>query len=210
MGSILAGRHDEATINAKHADRDKMSLSEKIKLWNSRAIAGDVEDDDDDDSDDDESIDLGELSAHIDVISESKALAWLAARLRNRSLLQWETHGMADLEINKISQTILAALPTDTISKRQPPQQHQVSFRVEWGHMISELTDPFLDIAIAGCSSGKVQVTSVTAYIRQTWPLSEDGVLNLLRHRSWLKQPSPDLRGEEFSFCSAGLRFLHR
>src|SRR4051812_25908073 len=126
MGSILAGRHDEATINAKHADRNKMSLSEKIKLWNSRAIAGDVEDEDDA-GDDDESIDLGGLSAHIDVISESKALAWLAARLRNRSLLQWETHGMVDLAINKISHTILAALPTDTVSKRQPPQQHQVS-----------------------------------------------------------------------------------
>ncbi len=176
-----------------------MSFSEKMKFWDSRAAADDVEDDNDDGDDDERSI-LGWLSADINVISESRALAWLAARLRSRSLLQWETDGMEDLAVNKIRQTILAALPTGMISERRPPRQHKVSFRLGWGHIMNqfpqERTDPLQAIAITACS-GKVQVTSVKEYIYQTWPWSGNSLFDLLQRIASIKQHSLDSRGEE-------------
>ncbi len=207
LESILDGRHRDATINTKYNDPNKMSLSEKITLWNSRATAEGVEDDNDD-GDEDESINFGGLSTSISVTSESRALDWLAARLRNRSLMQWYAHGMEDPSIRRICRTILAALPADTISRTQPPQRHQVSFRVEWGHIIHANSQEWMDrlhtLAITVCS-GEVQVTSLMEYVSQIWPWNDGGIRCLIDCAPPTEYQSSGPRGERFFSSSSRL-----
>lgn len=191
---MLAGQNDE--VATKHSGPGNMSLSEKMNLWDSKAAMDQepipnsvthfhgVKDDDDDD-DDDESINLPGLSECSNVISKSRALAWLVEKLDNRSLLQWGSNEMGGhLAVNRIRQTILNSLPTGKISKREPPRQHQVSFRLQWGHIMNqslqERADQLDTIVITVCS-GKARMTSVAQYIHQTWPWSGGRVLALLR-----------------------------
>ncbi|KAK4031555.1 hypothetical protein C8A01DRAFT_21245 [Parachaetomium inaequale] len=181
LESILACQDDEVTT--KHYDLDKMSLSEKMKLWDSKATT-DQEPIPNSDTlfhgveDDDESINLAGLSGYSNVISGSRALAWLVASLGQRSLLQWGSDGMGDLAVNKIRQTILKSLPTEKISKREPPRQHTVSFRLKWDHIMNqplqERTDRLNTMVITVCS-GNAQVTSVDKYMHQTWPWNASG-----------------------------------
>jgi hypothetical protein len=186
---------------------DKMSLSEKMNLWDSKATT-DQEPIPSSDTlfhgveDDDESINLAGLSGYSNVISGSRALAWLVTSLGQRSLLQWGSDGMGDLAVNKIRQTILTSLPTGKISKRQPPRQHTVSFRLKWGHIMNqplqERTDRLNTMVITVCS-GNAQVTSVDQYMHQTWPWSGNLALDLLRRAAGLKRGSRDASGASSS-----------
>lgn len=184
-----------------------MSISEKMNLWDSKATT-DQEPIPSSDTlfhgveDDDESINLAELSGYSNVISGSRALAWLVASLRQRSLLQWGSEGMEDFAVNKIRQTILKSLPTGKISKREPPRQHTVSFRLKWSHIMNqplqERTDRLNTMVITVCS-GNAQVTSVDQYMHQTWPWNGNLVLDLLRRTAGLKRGSRDASGESSS-----------
>ncbi len=208
LESILACRDTEATASTMNHGLDKISLSQKLDLRDRQAPTDDVKDLDEGD----ENINLGGLSEFRSVLSTNKAVFWLANRLRNRSSLQWGSDETNDLEVHRVRQTILAALPTSTISKREPPRQHQVSFRLEWGHIISRLpqdeTDGRQAIAMTVCS-GKAQVTSVKEYLQQTWPWSGwwscgSNVLDLLRRTTWFKQQSPDASGGKECSSSGG------
>lgn len=95
-----------------------MSLSQKMNLWDRQAPTNDVKDV----AEDDENVDLGGISKFRSVLSTNRAVSWLAERLRNRSVLQWESSDAEDLEVHRVRQTILAALTTSIISKREPPR----------------------------------------------------------------------------------------
>ena len=144
------------------------------------------------------------------VIFGSPALGWLGAKLRNRSSLEWGSDGVEDLAINKVRQTILEALPSGTISKREPPRRHRASFSLEWGHIINrppqEWTNRRQDITITVCS-GKAEANSVVEYIDQTWFWNGHGVLDLLQRTTWLKRPSPDTNNKECPSSSGKPRF---
>ena len=184
-----------------------MSLSEKMNLWDSKATA-DQESIAHSDTlfhgveDDDETIDLAGLSGYSNVISGSRALARLVASLGQRSLLQWGSDGMGDLAVNKIRETILKSLPTGKISKREPPRQHQVSFRLKWGHIMNQpLQERMgrLNTMVITVCSGNAQVTSVDQYMHQTWPWSGDLALDLLRRTAGLKRGPRDASGASSS-----------
>ncbi|KAK4153991.1 hypothetical protein C8A00DRAFT_33245 [Chaetomidium leptoderma] len=191
LEAIFAGGDDGETTT-KHHDLDKMSLSEKMDLWNSKAavdpehipcsdiLFDDVKDDDDDD---DESNTLAGVLAHSNVIFQSGALIWLASSLQNRSLLQWESDGSEDLAVNKIRQQILKTLPPERISKRRQPREHQVTFWLKWGHIINRPPEEWmtrLDTVIITACSGKAQAATVKQYLSQTWPGSWEPVFGFI------------------------------
>jgi hypothetical protein len=196
LESIFAGGDDGETTT-KHHDLDKMSLSEKMDLWNSKAAAdpeaipySDIlfdgvkdEDDDDDDDNDDERNSLAGVLAHSNVIFQSGALIWLVSSLQNRSLLQWGSDGSEDLAVNRIRQQILKTLPPERISKRRQPREHQVTFWLKWGHIINRPPEERIDrldtIVITACS-GKTQAATVRQYLSQTWPGSWETIFKLL------------------------------
>ena len=198
LASIFAGGDDDETTT-KHHDLDKMSLSEKMDLWNSKAAAdpeaipySDILFDgvkDDDDDDDDERNSLAGVLAHSNVIFQSGALIWLVSSLQHRSLLQWGSDESEDLAVNRIRQQILKTLPRERISKRRRPREHQVTFRLKWGHIISRPPEERMTrldtIVITDCS-GKTQAATVKQYLSQTWPGSWEGIFELLvRHAIW-------------------------
>ncbi len=199
LQSLFGCEDDWSTT--RNLDSDIMSLLEKMTLWNSKAAMDEepnipypnaqfegVEDDED------ESISLAKLSAYCNVIFKSGALSSLVSRLRTRSLLQWESDGVEDLAVNEIRRKILAALPSGKISKRQQPREHQITFRLQWGHIIARR--PWQDqrtrvetVVITVCS-GKAQMASVEQYTSQTWPRTCDCISGLIDEAACLKPGS--------------------
>jgi hypothetical protein len=173
-----------------------MSLAEKMIWWHSKAsmdqnLTRNPEDFFDGVKDDeDESNILAKLSVHSNVILESAALKWLVDSLRTRSLLQWDTS--TDLAVNDIRRKILEALPSGKISKRQPPRDHQVTFRLKWGHIlnrqrreleagVTEHGRLILKSGVITVCSGKAQAASIRQYLSQTWSWSWEDVFGLLQ-----------------------------
>jgi hypothetical protein len=183
-------------ISATHDDSDKMSLVGKMTWWYSKAAINQELIQNPEDSfdgvkdDEDESNSFAEFSAHCNVILESAALKWLVDNLRKRSLLQWDTS--THIAVNDIRRKILEALPSEKISKRQPPRDHQVTFRLKWGHIlnqqrreleagVTEHGNRILESGVITVCYGKAQAASVRQYLGQTWPWSWEDVFGLLQ-----------------------------
>jgi len=219
LESIFASGDGEA-ITKRH-DSDAMSLSEKMNLWNSKAtmdqdaipssetLFDGVEDDED------ESIGVTALSAHSETIFTSKALTWLVSSLRNRLLLQWETDGSQDLAVSQIRQKILQALPSGKISKRQPPPDHQVAFRLDWGHVLNqppEQRPTRRDSIVITAGAGKALAASVEEYLSQTYPGSWQGVVELLERATWPERDASgqySIAGGKLTPPRSGARFIY-
>lgn len=187
---------DGEAITKRH-DQDAMSLFEKMNLWNGKAsmdqdtipnsetLFDGIEDDED------ECIGLFALSAHSEAIFKSRALTWLVSNLRSRLLLQWETDGSEELAANRIRQEILQALPSGKISKKRPPLDHQVTFRLSWAHVLNRPREgrPTLqDIVVITACSGKALAASVEEYLSQTYPETWLSVFEFLEHAIWPKR----------------------
>jgi hypothetical protein len=219
LKSIFASGDGEA-ITKRH-DSDAMSLSEKMSLWNSKAtmdqdtipssetLFDGVEDDED------ESIGATALSAHSETIFKSKALTWLVSSLRNRLLLQWETDGSQDLAVSRIRQKILQALPSGKISKRRPPPDHTLTFRLDWGHVLNQPPEQRRtrcdSIVITACA-GKAVAASVEEYLSQTYPGSWQGVVELLERATWPERGASgqySIPGGKLPPPRSGARFIY-
>ena len=173
-----------------------MSLVGKMAWWYSKAaldqelIRNPEELFDGVKDDEDESNSFAEFSTHSNVILESAAFKWLVDSLRKRSLLQWDTS--THIAVNDIRRKILEALPSGKISKRQPPRDHQVTFRLKWGHIlnqqrreletgVTEHGSRILESGVITVCYGKAQAASVRQYLSQTWPWSWEDVFRLLQ-----------------------------
>ncbi|RYP24693.1 hypothetical protein DL765_000420 [Monosporascus sp. GIB2] len=174
---------------------DAMSLLDKMSMWR-RSLGKDhteanvfdlfegVEEDENEDPD---------LSAYSKVIVNSVAYEWLIANLVKESSFHWD-EAQPRIMVDQIRQKILARLPTGTISKKQAPCSHKVSFELPWRPLESRLEEErvqrgfitfgraIADSVVATCSStDQVQLTTVKQYMDQTWPSGGRGLLEALQ-----------------------------
>lgn len=154
-------------------------LKEKISSWGCKDPAdhdGTGEDEQGEGMDFDKPAASNEAS-----ILGSNALDDLVARLRSRCLLHGD--GLDDHAARRIQRKILDGLPRDE-SRGRHSRERCILFHLEWGHIANlpwrERQARLNSMTITACSDNAQLVTG-EQYLRQTWPWSGRGVLDLVR-----------------------------
>ncbi|KAH6856683.1 hypothetical protein B0I37DRAFT_80626 [Chaetomium sp. MPI-CAGE-AT-0009] len=200
LESLFSYENGEALTN--HDDPDKMSLMEKMRLWNNKADSDEGPSLSSDDlfegieDDEDEGINHTGFSAHSSVIRKSTALHWLVSGLQKRSSLDWGGEQVpGTVAANGIRRKILEALPSRKISRKRLPQEHQVSFRLLDEDYMSDLPPQKWEtrpdaIIITECA-GRTQATTIEQYLNQAWPRSGMRIFQLLQEATRNARLSP-------------------
>lgn len=127
-----------------------------------------------------------DLSAHRSLISASAAYRWLLVTLRRESLLELKCSKMED-----IRQTILSSLKaSQKISRSRPAEAFHTTFLINWDpiaflkeQLYEENLEDAIDKVITLTGSAKnAQALTTLQYLRQTWPVTGEHVLQLVKN----------------------------
>lgn len=127
-----------------------------------------------------------DLSAHRSLISASAAYRWLLVTLRRESLLELKCSKMED-----IRQTILSSLKvSQKISRSRPAEAFRTTFLINWDpiaflkeQLYEENLEEAIDKVITLTGSAKnAQALTTLQYLRQTWPITGEYVLQLVKN----------------------------
>ncbi|KAM7211495.1 hypothetical protein V8F06_013115 [Rhypophila decipiens] len=205
---ILQGNGVADEISAKQ-DPDKMSLGDKITLWNSKAGMAEpqvlpeelfqgMENDSDggeesDDGEDAKLVDNAKLPAYNSIIMDSFAYKWFIASLRKECCFHWEENQPRTM-VQDIRNRILTRLPRGIISKKNMPRRNWTEFRLPWpgleaclsqrstsGYATSSTSSQISEIFTATGALEQGQIATVREYFNQTWPVSGPEILMLLQ-----------------------------
>jgi hypothetical protein len=138
--------------------------------------------------DDHEQYDVSNHVAYRNVMLQSPAYKWLLGRLLRETDLATEE---ANTQV-EIRQRIIAALPaSQNISRRYSSETHKVMFEVDWDPIQFIVEQRYEGdrgeaveraITLTG-SINHAQALTCGQYLGQTWPLSGDCMINLLKGR---------------------------
>ncbi|KAM0480470.1 hypothetical protein ACHAPX_004301 [Trichoderma viride] len=140
-----------------------------------------------------------DLSAHRDLISASHAYRWLLVTLRRESLLAVEFSNNA---MEDIRQMILSSLKaSQKISRSRSAEAFRTTFLINWdpiAFLKEQLYEEDLGEAIEKVitltgSAKNAQALTTMQYLRQTWPLTGEYVLQLVK--DVLEEP----RGQKYT-----------
>ncbi|KAK4211297.1 hypothetical protein QBC37DRAFT_14602 [Rhypophila decipiens] len=205
---ILHGNGVVDEISGKQ-DPDKMSLGDKITLWNSKAGMAEpevlpeelfqgMENDSDggEESDDGEYaklVDNAKLPAYNSIILDSFAYKWFIANLRKECCFHWEENQPRTM-VQDIRNRILTRLPRGIISKKNMPRRNWAEFRLPWpgleaclsqrstsGYATPSTLSQISEIFTATGALEQGQIATVREYFNQTWPVSGPEILMLLQ-----------------------------
>jgi hypothetical protein len=139
-----------------------------------------------------------DLSAHRDLISASPAYRWLLATLRRESLLEVESSN----SMEDVKQTILSSLKaSQKISRSRSAEAFRATFLVNWDpiaflkeQLYKEDLEEAIEKVITLTGSAKnAQALTTLQYLRQTWPITGEHVLQLVKNV--LREP----RGQKYT-----------
>ncbi|KAM7183978.1 hypothetical protein V8F33_013249 [Rhypophila sp. PSN 637] len=205
---ILHGNGSADEICAKQ-DPDKMSLGDKITLWNSKAGMAEpevlpeelfqgMENDSDggeesDDGEDAKLADNAKLPAYSSIILGSFAYKWFISSLRTECCFHWEENQPRTM-VKDIRNPILSRLPRGIISKKNMPRRNWAEFRLPWpgleaclsqrstsGYATSLTLSQISEVFTATGTLEQGQIATVREYFHQTWPVSGPEILVLLQ-----------------------------
>lgn len=109
------------------------------------------------------------------MVLESKGYDWLIQSLKTELLLERdETASLSDG--TSIRRQILSMLPSGDISKRICPTNHHVVFRIPTPS-INHLRSDRIVVTSSSCN---LQLTRISTYVDQTWPLFGRKVLSVI------------------------------
>ncbi len=179
-----------------HSPRTKGSVRliclflDKMVMWDRNAELNEPgdpdgqssEDIDDEDQDEGVASEAGSYFLYNRVIRESPAYAWFITSLRRQYTLQWSATP-TPITAEKIRRSILKRLSPGKISRRRPPRQHEVVFRLPLKLLqgrerrnvrLSAEEEPSVgrisDLVTITSSSNQTQVATVEQFVTQAWP----------------------------------------
>lgn len=126
-----------------------------------------------------------DLSAHRDLINSSPAYHWLLVTLRRGSLLE------VGCSMEDIRQTILSSLKaSQKISRSRSAEAFRTTFLINWDpiaflkeQLYEESLEEAIDKVITLTGSAKnAQALTTLQYLRQTWPITGECVLQLVKN----------------------------
>jgi hypothetical protein len=184
-------------INAMDSRRltGRMSLNEKMSRWGDTVTVGPSEsfqsaDDEEDVADERDTFAFSEVGK---TILKSSAYEWLIFSLVKEVSFRWE-EAQPRTMVDQIRQGVLSQLPIGRISSRRPPDRHTVSFKIPKSSLpfITEdqRTQPTMNppmmiadrIAITSASACSAQLSKVSQYMDQTWPLGGRTLLSVIQN----------------------------
>lgn len=183
---------------------DNLDDLDELELYNvpdNQDMEEDVlqEDHPDQDEEEDGETNAFDLSAHRDLISASPAYRWLLVTLRRESLLEMEC---SNNSMENIRQTILGSLKaSQKISRSRSAEAFRATFLINWdpiAFLKEQLYEEDLGEAIEKVitltgSAKNAQALTTMQYLRQTWPLTGEYVLQLVK--DVLEEP----RGQKYT-----------
>jgi len=130
-----------------------------------------------------------QLPVYKKFIQHSEAYQWLLSKIRQYGQLTFEEHNtMFDIGA-RIQNQLRAQEPLRTISRRKPPSLVRMTFNLDW-NPIRFLHDQGFTPPLAGVldsvlcltgSQGEAYVATITEYVEQTWPITAEPIISLLR-----------------------------
>lgn len=147
-----------------------------------------------DETDDEEASTRGRLPSQtsfkdgpwqIDLVSATTAYQWLVHRLQR----EFDLEVVAPNFLDTIQNTVRESLPVESISSSTCPQRHSALLQVNWSawkffetQEYSGRPDEELErvVTITGASNA-TQAATCRQYFKQTWPVTGDIVINLIK-----------------------------
>lgn len=198
---------EETPSEAENRDLDKMPLEDVMSNWFqnldgledgadpnpdihdlNRASSNGliIKDPDEELEEEEQESAMPELYAYQDFIFKSPAYEWLLATLRKEFLLAPAKPN----SMEAIRREILHSLPSShKVSRKKSPQAYKVAFRIKWDPLAFVKEQGYGEepceavktaITLTG-SAGDAQALTCGQYLRQTWPLSGEHTIRLLK-----------------------------